>query len=216
MDHEGRMDDLEKEIKVLERKRKLLALEAELEGMEDYKTRARSVTVGTCFGGQVEISLRTASNNMFAILTPTEAIEMIHQLAAGVGCYVQLAPKQDFAAWRGWEEVTGVEVRGINTELKGAAPYALPLSHTLDDKLEKLKESKFNIIQAIIHNIQGGKEPYYGFDQTGIQAILGDVDFKQLIKMNKKELWDIMEDLPEIPNFEDDESKYEKEEDNEQ
>lgn len=70
----------------------------------EAQNRARSVTVGTCFGGAVEISMRRADgSNTFAILQPVETIELIHQLAANVGCHLQLAPRRDFAAWRDWK-----------------------------------------------------------------------------------------------------------------
>lgn len=69
----------------------------------ETQNRARSVTVGTCFGGTVEISMRRADGgNTFAIMQPVEVIELIHQLAANVGCHIQLAPRRDFASWRDW------------------------------------------------------------------------------------------------------------------
>lgn len=70
----------------------------------EAQNRARSVTVGTCFGGTVEVSMRrNDGTNTFAILQPVEAIELIHQLAANVGCHLQLAPRRDFASWRDWK-----------------------------------------------------------------------------------------------------------------
>lgn len=69
----------------------------------EAQNRARSVTVGTCFGGTVEISMRRADgSSTFAILQPVEAIELIHQLSAGIGCHIQLAPRRDFGSWREW------------------------------------------------------------------------------------------------------------------
>lgn len=69
----------------------------------ESQNRARSVTVGTCFGGTVEVSMRRADGTVtFAILQPVEAIELIHQLSANVGCHIQLAPRRDFASWRDW------------------------------------------------------------------------------------------------------------------
>jgi len=65
--------------------------------------RARGITVGTAFGGTVEIGLRRADGNTtYAILQPVEAIEILHQLAACVGCHLQLKPREDFASWRDW------------------------------------------------------------------------------------------------------------------
>lgn len=80
-------------------KRKLL----EEQAFAESQNRARSVTVGTCFGGTVEVSMRRADgSSTFAILQPVETIELIHQLAANVGCHLQLTPRRDFAAWRDW------------------------------------------------------------------------------------------------------------------
>lgn len=65
--------------------------------------RARSVTVGTAFGGTTELTMRRGDGSFtFAILQPVEAIELIHQLAANVGCHLQLVPRKDFASWRDW------------------------------------------------------------------------------------------------------------------
>lgn len=70
----------------------------------ESQNRARSITVGTCFGGTVEISMRRADgSSTFAILQPVEAIELIHQLAANVGCHIHLQPRRDFASWRDWK-----------------------------------------------------------------------------------------------------------------
>lgn len=66
--------------------------------------RARGVLIGTAFGGTVEISLRREDGlTVFAILQPVEAIEILHQMAASLGCHLQLAPRNDFASWRNWK-----------------------------------------------------------------------------------------------------------------
>ena len=82
----------------------------------EAQSRARSVTVGTCFGGTLEISMRrNDGSNTFAILQPVEAIELIHQLAANVGCHLHLTPRRDFAAWRDWKltEAELAHYRGV-------------------------------------------------------------------------------------------------------
>jgi hypothetical protein len=89
---------------------------AEAQAFAEAQNRARSLTVGTCFGGTVEISMRRSDGiNTFTILQPVEAIELIHQLAAGVGCHINLQPRKDFSSWRDWkyteEELT--HYRGI-------------------------------------------------------------------------------------------------------
>ena len=67
-------------------------------------SRARSVTVGTAFGGTTELAMRSSNGtHVWCILQPVEAIELIHQLAANVGCHIALKPREDFSSWRGWK-----------------------------------------------------------------------------------------------------------------
>lgn len=75
-----------------------------LDNMASANSRARSVTVGTCFGGVVEVMMRANNGQvLWCPLQPVEAIELIHQLAASVGCHIQLAPRRDFSSWREWQ-----------------------------------------------------------------------------------------------------------------
>lgn len=81
-------------------KKKLLQEQA----FQDTQNRARGLSVGTSFGGITEVSMRRADGTFtYAILQPVEVVELIHQLAANVGCHLQLAPRRDFAAWRDWK-----------------------------------------------------------------------------------------------------------------
>lgn len=90
--------------KTSEVRKKILEIyeENELANLLSNKNRARSVTVGTAFGGSVEISMRGDYGNLWAILQPVEVIELIEQLASGVGLQIAIRPRQDFASWRGW------------------------------------------------------------------------------------------------------------------
>lgn len=85
-------------------RKKILELyeENELANLESNRNRARSVTVGTAFGGAVELSMRGDYANLWVIMQPVEVVELIEQLAAGVGLQVAMRPRQDFASWRGW------------------------------------------------------------------------------------------------------------------
>ena len=84
--------------------RKSIQKQQEQNNFAEAINRARSVTVGTCFGGTVEISMRRADGtSTFAIMQPVEAIELINQLAAGVGCHIHIFPRKDFASWRDWK-----------------------------------------------------------------------------------------------------------------
>lgn len=66
--------------------------------------RARSVTVGTAFGGVTELMMRGNDGNViWAVMQPVEVVELIHQLAANVGCHIHLQPRNDFATWRHWK-----------------------------------------------------------------------------------------------------------------
>jgi hypothetical protein len=67
------------------------------------QSRARSVTVGTAFGGTTEVSMRAPNGtSLWCLLQPVEVTELIHQLAANIGCHLQLAPRDDFSSWRNW------------------------------------------------------------------------------------------------------------------
>ena len=78
--------------------------QAEINNRSELLNRARSITVGTSFGGTAEISMRrNDGSNTFVILQPVEVIELIHQLAANVGCHIHLQPRRDFASWRDWK-----------------------------------------------------------------------------------------------------------------
>lgn len=89
-DHQEKIEDLHRKV--------------EMQGLQEAQNRARSVTVGTCFGGTVEVSMRRADgSSTFAIMQPVEVIELIHQLAAGVGCHIHIQPRKDFSSWRDWK-----------------------------------------------------------------------------------------------------------------
>ena len=99
--------------------------ENEYDSVNAMRHRARSITCGTAFGGVVEVSMRTESDYMYAQMQPTEAIEFIEQLAAGVGVEIAMRPKLDFAAWRGWEEVIDQRIGFDRIAWKGAAAWQL-------------------------------------------------------------------------------------------
>jgi len=84
--------------------KKELQRRAEMQIQAEAANRARSFTIGTCFGGTVEVSMRrNDGSNTFVILQPVEVTEMIHQLAASIGCHINLQPRRDFASWRDWK-----------------------------------------------------------------------------------------------------------------
>lgn len=67
------------------------------------RNRSRSVTVGTAFGGIIEVSMRGDFHSLWCTLQPVEVVELIEQLAASAGLEIAIRPRQDFATWRGWD-----------------------------------------------------------------------------------------------------------------
>ena len=87
--------------------------------------RARSLTVGTCFGGTTEIMMRGNDGAVLWVpMQPVEVIELIHQFAANVGCHLHLTPRRDFAAWRDWKytEAELAHYRGVQPLPGGGHP----------------------------------------------------------------------------------------------
>jgi len=75
----------------------------EVENFESNLNRSKSIAVGTSFGGTTEISMRGNGDRfLYCIMQPVEVIELIHQLAANVGCHIALKPRNDFGSWREW------------------------------------------------------------------------------------------------------------------
>ena len=119
-----------------------LCEENEYYSMKQNRYRARSITVGTAFGGVVEINMRSDAATVHAQMQPTEAIELIEQLAAGVGIEIAMRPKQNFASWRGWEEVIGNNVPMSKIAWKGAAAWQLGSDVIEPKQLEAENEEK--------------------------------------------------------------------------
>ena len=86
---------------------------------ESSFNRARSITVGTSFGGTTEVSMRSEGNGfLYCIMQPVEVLELIHQLAANIGCHIAIKPRDDFGSWREWR-VPESEKK----HLQGHAPF---------------------------------------------------------------------------------------------
>jgi len=85
-----------KAVKEIENRQRVAAHESSL-------NRARSITVGTTFGGTTEVSMRSEGNGfLYCILQPVEVLELIHQLSANIGCHIAIKPRDDFGSWREW------------------------------------------------------------------------------------------------------------------
>jgi hypothetical protein len=132
----------------VERIKKLRELEAklDLENRESNYNRARSITVGTSFGGTTEIMMRgDGGRHLWCVMQPVEVIELIYQLSANVGCNAQLTPRKDFASWRDWR-VSEAEKKHLN----GHAPFVNDM--------------------ALVQNL--GRS---GYDDNHVQKILDDL-----------------------------------------
>ena len=108
-------------MKKTEADRKLQELERtmQVESRMGDLNRARSVTVGTVFGGTTELLMRgDGGRHLWVLMQPVEVIELIHQLAANVGCHINLKPRDDFSSWREWR-VSEAEKKHLN----GHAPH---------------------------------------------------------------------------------------------
>lgn len=112
-------DNLDKRLEeakaAIQKERQIFHIEQELKNMKANSTRARSVTVGTAFGGITEVSMRGDGDNfLWCILQPVEVTELIHQLASNIGCHINIQPRKDFASWREWRDPTPDERLGLN------------------------------------------------------------------------------------------------------
>lgn len=120
-------DDYQKQIEEINKKAELafhakikqMELDMEFNNRASNKNRARSIHVGTAFGGSTEIMMRGDGNKLlYVIMQPVEVIELIHQLSANVGCHLALKPREDFSSWRDWR-VSEAEKKHLN----GFAPF---------------------------------------------------------------------------------------------
>jgi hypothetical protein len=96
---------MESTMKRQEAKKKIQEIQhqQDVENFESNLNRSRSIMVGTAFGGTTEISMRGNGDKfLYCIMQPVEVIELIHQLAANVGCHIALKPRDDFSSWREW------------------------------------------------------------------------------------------------------------------
>lgn len=111
----------------------------ELASLQQNQTRARSFSIGATTGGIIEISMRGDFSNLWYLLQPVEAVEMINQLAAAAGIEVAMRPRQDFASWRSWDTSLPASVHWM-----GSAPWQLS-----DEAREQLEAAKSKNIKAI-------------------------------------------------------------------
>jgi hypothetical protein len=125
--------------KELAKKRQELIHRQELESFESNLNRARSISVGTCFGGTTEVMMRgDGGRHMWCAMQPVEVTELIHQLAANIGCHIAIKPRNDFASWREWR-VSSAEKQHLN----GHPPFVNDMA-----VFQQLGASGFNQAEA--------------------------------------------------------------------
>jgi hypothetical protein len=115
--------------------------ENELAGLKQTQTRGRSMTIGTAGGGVIEVSIRGDFSNLWYQMQPTEAIEIIGQIAAAAGVEIAIRPRSDFASWRSWDTSLPASVQWM-----GAAPWQLTDEQRLE--LEAAKAKNIKVIGA--------------------------------------------------------------------
>jgi len=113
--------------------------ENELAQLKQSQSRGRSLTVGTAGGGIIELCIRADYSSLWYQIPPTEAVELIGQLAAAAGVEIAIRPRQDFASWRSWDPTLPGAVTWM-----GAAPWQLP-----EEDRALLAEVKAKDIKAI-------------------------------------------------------------------
>jgi hypothetical protein len=119
-----------------------------LRDIKAAQSRARSISVGTAFGGTTEVNMRLEDGtSVWCPMQPVEVIELIHQLAANVGCHIALKPRSDFSSWREWR-VSEAEKK----HLQGHAPFVNDMA-----VFQQLGASGFDQAQAeatVAHNLK--------------------------------------------------------------
>jgi hypothetical protein len=131
------------------------------------QNRARSVTVGTAFGGVIELMMRKNDGTVvWATLQPVEVTELLHQLAAGIGCHLHLQPRDDFSSWRSWKTETPEQIRHLN----GHPPFASDINpHELRARILPKPEQQPGMQPALMNINQE-----YTQEDTQLQLDLGE------------------------------------------
>lgn len=112
-------------------------------------TRARSITIGTAFGGTLEAGMRMVNGTyVWCILQPSEVIELIHQMAATIGCHICITPRNDFASWRNWNE----DKPSITNfpPFSNHPPHAAIENHTFGMQTQNLTEARSNSNEQVV------------------------------------------------------------------
>jgi hypothetical protein len=142
--------------------------------------RARSINVGTAFGGTSEIMIRGEGDKfLYAVLQPVEVVELIHQLCANVCCSAELKPRNDFASWRDWRTSEAEK-----NHLNGHAPFVTDMA-----VFQKLGASGYNDEEAkkIMDLLANTKEFANEHDASVIRGKEKDIDGAPAIMIGEED-----------------------------
>jgi len=158
---------------------------AEIQAQQDINrfeadlNRARSVTVGTAFGGTTELSMRgDGGQSLWCLMQPVEVIELIHQLAANAGCHIHLKPRDDFSSWREWR-VSEADKKHLN----GHVPFVNDMA-----VFQQLGASNFDQATAeatVEHNIAQKEYEYVNGAATVKQKAKKEVNHDDTMAIKK-------------------------------
>lgn len=138
------------EVQRLKKLRKM-EMKMDLENRESNLNRARSITVGTAFGGTTEIMMRSdGGRHLWCLMQPCEVVEFIHQLAANIGCNIALKPRNDFASWRDWR-VSEAEKKHLN----GHVPFVNDMAVFQQLGASGYNDEEAKKIMDVLANIKG-------------------------------------------------------------
>lgn len=127
-----------REEKQLQHEETILEIQAQnqIRSMLGEQNRAISYSIGNCYGGMIDITMRGSDGKvLFVPIPPVEAVELLHQIAGAIGVTAVLKPRNDFASWRTWK---------VTQEGQNGFP---PETDNVDEKfyvgIEKEKITKF-------------------------------------------------------------------------
>jgi len=113
----------------------------QLRSLDSNSSRAQSICIGNAGGGTTEISMRGMDGVfLWNVYQPVEVVELINQLSASIGCHIAVRPRNDFASWREWREITAEEKLHLN----GFPPFQDHLTYEQMQQGIKGIESKEN------------------------------------------------------------------------
>jgi hypothetical protein len=171
---------MERKKKSSETRKKIIEAyeENEYANVLQNRNRARSFTVGTAFGGAIEVSLRGDHSNLWCILQPVEVIEMMEQLAAAVGVQIAMRPKNDFSTWRGWDDTMVENKYWIGTQRE---QYRLEAKEEEEDK-DKTNLNVSNLLDDI------NEEALTYVEELVRDSMKMQKDIMEEVKENSKEI----------------------------